>query len=105
MGILDDAIREHLELKRRAGADPEEIEQLEREALGPVRRGPRDPYEDAAAGEPEAETRLEDELPAETWSEQHDELDGAWPDDAAVPSSRSPGAAPIADPGAELVGS
>jgi hypothetical protein len=38
MGLLDDAIREHLELKRRRGADPDEIERLEREALGPVRR-------------------------------------------------------------------
>lgn len=40
MGILDDAIREHLDLKRRRGADPTEIERLEHEALGPVRRGP-----------------------------------------------------------------
>jgi hypothetical protein len=40
MGLLDDAIREHLELKRRRGADPTEIERLEQEALGPVRRGP-----------------------------------------------------------------
>ena len=39
MGLLDDAIREHLELKRRRGADPTEVERLEREALGPVRRG------------------------------------------------------------------
>jgi hypothetical protein len=38
MGLLDDAIREHLDLKRRRGADPTEVEQLEREALGPVRR-------------------------------------------------------------------
>ena len=38
MGILDDAIKEHLELKRRRGADPNEVERLEREALGPVRR-------------------------------------------------------------------
>jgi hypothetical protein len=38
MGLLDDAIREHLELKRRRGADPEEIARQEREALGPVRR-------------------------------------------------------------------
>jgi hypothetical protein len=42
MGILDDAIREHLELKRRRGADPSEIDRLEREALGPVRRAPHD---------------------------------------------------------------
>jgi hypothetical protein len=40
MGLLDDAIREHLELKRRRGADPAEVERLEREALGPVRRAP-----------------------------------------------------------------
>jgi hypothetical protein len=40
MGILDDAIREHLDLKRRRGADPAEIERAERDALGPVRRGP-----------------------------------------------------------------
>ena len=40
MGLLDDAIREHLDLKRRRGADPNEIERAEREALGPVRRGP-----------------------------------------------------------------
>src|SRR3954454_16852098 len=39
MGLLDDAIREHLELKRRRGADPGELERQENEALGPARRG------------------------------------------------------------------
>jgi hypothetical protein len=43
MGLLDDAIREHLDLKRRRGADPAEVERAEREALGPVRRGPEEP--------------------------------------------------------------
>jgi hypothetical protein len=38
MGLLDEAIREHLDLRRRRGADPTEIERAEREALGPVRR-------------------------------------------------------------------
>jgi hypothetical protein len=38
MGLLDDAIKEHLELKRRRGADAGEISRLESEALGPVRR-------------------------------------------------------------------
>jgi hypothetical protein len=38
MGLLDDAIREHLDLKRRRGADPSEIAREEAEALGPVRR-------------------------------------------------------------------
>lgn len=42
MGILDDAIREHLELKRRHGATDGEVDQLESEAFGPVAR-PGDP--------------------------------------------------------------
>jgi hypothetical protein len=36
MGMLDDAIREHLELKRRRGADPEEVAREQREALEPI---------------------------------------------------------------------
>jgi len=36
MGLLDEAIREHLELKRRRGADPSSIAREEREALAPV---------------------------------------------------------------------
>ena len=44
MGLLDDAIRDNLDLKRRRGADPTEIEAAEQEALGPVRR---DPFEHA----------------------------------------------------------
>ena len=40
MGVLDDAIREHLELKRRHGASEDEIERQAAEALGPVRREP-----------------------------------------------------------------
>jgi len=38
MSILDDAIREHLELKRAHGADESEIKKLEDEAFGPPRR-------------------------------------------------------------------
>jgi hypothetical protein len=55
MGLLDDAIREHLDLKRRRGADPTEIERAEREALGPVRRGPEVTGEDLAPAEPAVE--------------------------------------------------
>src|SRR4051794_34919733 len=40
MGLLDDAIREHLELKRRHGAPDDEIERAEQEALAPARRDP-----------------------------------------------------------------
>jgi hypothetical protein len=36
MGLLDEAIREHLELQRQQGADPGEIARKEREALEPV---------------------------------------------------------------------
>jgi hypothetical protein len=38
MGILDDAIRQHLELKRRQGADDDELKRLEDEAFGPPTR-------------------------------------------------------------------
>jgi hypothetical protein len=38
MGLLDDAIRDHIDLLRRRGADPTEIAKAEAEALGPVVR-------------------------------------------------------------------
>jgi len=38
MGLLDDAIREHMELKRLRGADPGVLARQERDALGPVVR-------------------------------------------------------------------
>jgi hypothetical protein len=38
MGILDEAIREHLELKRQHGADDSELKQLEDDAFGPPQR-------------------------------------------------------------------
>lgn len=68
MGLLDDAIREHLELKRRQGADPSEVQRLEGEALGPAVREPApevraEPapaaHEDAPAAGPEAEAAPE----------------------------------------------
>lgn len=37
MGLLDDAIREHLDFKRRRGADPSEVARQEGEAFGPAR--------------------------------------------------------------------
>jgi hypothetical protein len=49
MGALDDAIREHLELKRRHGASDQEIQQAEAEALGPARRdSTAEPFVDEA---------------------------------------------------------
>jgi hypothetical protein len=53
MGLLDDAIREHLELKRLRGADPGEVAREQREALDPVpregRRGEDDRGEEVEA--------------------------------------------------------
>ena len=47
MGILDDAIREHLELKRKHGVPEDEVERQEEEALGPARRDVAQQPEDA----------------------------------------------------------
>jgi len=38
MGVLDDAIRQHIELKRQHGASEDELERKAQEALGPARR-------------------------------------------------------------------
>src|SRR5882757_5760531 len=48
MSILDDAIREHLELKRAHGADDGELKKLEDEAFGPPQRPDEvDPFAEA----------------------------------------------------------
>lgn len=48
MSILDDAIREHLELKRAHGADAAELKRLEDEAFGPPQRPDSvDPFAEA----------------------------------------------------------
>jgi hypothetical protein len=116
MGLLDDAIREHLELKRRRGADPAEIERAEREALGPVRRRYEEPgaavseaplldedvphegiEEDWHAPAPEASTagplgeydELEAHEPAAHWEDEHPfpAVDPAVPPPAAAEPS------------------
>jgi hypothetical protein len=58
MGLLDEAIREHLDLKRRRGADPTEVERAEREALGPVRRAPEASSSNEVAEDPGHEPGL-----------------------------------------------
>jgi hypothetical protein len=55
MGILDDAIKEHLELKRQHGADDSELKQLEDEAFGAAER----PGEGGSAPDPLAEAPTE----------------------------------------------
>ena len=51
MGLLDDAIREHLELKRLRGADPGLVSREESEVFGPVRDG--EPADDGEIAAPE----------------------------------------------------
>jgi hypothetical protein len=57
MGVLDDAIREHLDLKRRRGAADDEIARAEAEALGPARRSAPPMPEDEPDSDA-AETRI-----------------------------------------------
>ena len=75
MGLLDDAIREHLELKRRRGADPDEVARQENEALGETRR--------AEFARPNGDEAAETEAPATA---------------EAAPAAESPGAEPVAAP-------
>ena|SRR5918995_4883896 len=65
MGLLDDAIREHLELKRRRGADLDEIARQEDEALGDPRSGEFARPDAAAEEEEPREAPDEEQLPAE----------------------------------------
>ena len=87
MGLLEDAIREHLDLKRQHGADPSEVAAEEREALGPIQR----------AAEP-AVVEVEDEDVGEDSAPLHDEppepaadaLDVALPDEDEEPYEEPP---------------
>jgi hypothetical protein len=69
MGLLDDAIREHLELKRQHGGDPSEIERQEQEAFGAGgRRAAPDEADDAPQAAEEDDVAravpFDDEAPA-----------------------------------------
>ncbi|MGI8579981.1 MAG: hypothetical protein ACR2K9_05485 [Solirubrobacteraceae bacterium] len=65
MGQLDDAIREHLELKRSRGADPTEVAREEQEALGPVRRETEPPAQPTAVEADFEPVSSDDEQPAD----------------------------------------
>jgi len=59
MGLLDDAIREHLELKRRRGANASEVARQEQEAFGAPRRGDFDVAPADANGDGEEHATFE----------------------------------------------
>jgi hypothetical protein len=72
MGLLDDAIRQHMELKRLRGADPSEVARQEHDALGPVLREEN----------PTSQVIVEDVA----------EPEGIAPEDVAVPAEDPQGA-------------
>jgi hypothetical protein len=104
MGLLDDAIREHLELKRRRGTDPQEVERLEREALGPVRRAPHEAFDAPTPGEADAEDAFHEEPVTGSWSEDTDSA-GPWADEPEGAWGRPEDELAEADRGADPLGS
>jgi hypothetical protein len=74
MGILDDAIRDHLDLKRRRGTDEPEIKRLEDEAFGPPGRpdasGAADAAIASALATPSAETAVGERPDSELGAEE-----------------------------------
>jgi hypothetical protein len=67
MGLLDDAIRDHLELKRRRGADPSEVARQQRAVLDSESA---EDVGDAAVSAVEASAAPESEVPAPVHEEQ-----------------------------------
>jgi hypothetical protein len=112
MGLLDAAIREHLDLKRRRGADPAEVERAEREALGPVRRGPEESEEPVQAGADDAlvadEALAYDQEDEQDWDGSLDEEPAEYPaTEARAPepiSRERPSSAEEPDTGRGLFG-
>ncbi len=95
MGLLDDAIREHLELKRKHGADPDDVARQEQEALGPGRRNEFAQPEGESAPEPEEEPPAAiaaDELEEADEADEADELPEGEPGiEEAPPAAEAPG--------------
>jgi hypothetical protein len=74
MGLLDDAIREHLDLKRKHGAGEDDVRRQEQEALGPPRReaAPEEARAEEAAPEPGADA-VPEGGPVDSEPERHTE--------------------------------
>jgi hypothetical protein len=107
MGALDDAIREHLELKRRHGAPEDEVTRKEKEALQ-VGALPSDAGIEAPQPEPSAESeRVEVEREAIEEVERYDAqpalADSEEPDVPTVGSLEPPGGSLESTPQADLL--
>jgi outer membrane biosynthesis protein TonB len=113
MGLLDDAIREHLDLKRKHGAGDDELRRQETEALGPARRdftgdasqaaepavGDSEEAAPAATEEPVAEPAgwLDDEAPFDAAAEVPPPSVEAPPEPVAEAPLPAPDPAPAAE--------
>jgi hypothetical protein len=107
MGLLDDAIREHMELKRLRGADPSEVARQEQDVLGRVPRRDDPEEQDEDASEPSQPARGADfanvgqetaELDMRTvLDEQHETADRAGQIDSAGLGA-APGEEPAGTP-------
>ena len=89
MGLLDDAIREHLELKRSRGADPTEVERQEREALGAAQQQAE--FVESAGADSVAESAGADSADVEP-------VEAGEPFDVEALEPAPPPTAPEADP-------
>ena len=97
--MLDDAIRQHLELKRRHGAPEDEVKRLESEALSPARREPviAPPVDQPPASElppppaapPAAAAPAEPAAPAPP-APAPAAADDTWLEDDAIPAAEMP---------------
>src|SRR5215207_9942672 len=103
MGLLDEAIREHLELQRKRGGDPTDLARQEQEALGPAVReadvaAPAvQPAVAEPASGPEAPPASEaHEPPAAVPDPEAPPAHHPEPDDALQPDPEAP--APPAEP-------
>jgi hypothetical protein len=106
MGILDDAIREHLELKRSHGASDDEIRRKEAEAFGPQRQAAT---ADAPVDEPtrlispDADAGAEAPLGVEPLEAAPEDPYEVHPGDDLVPDADSPHAAEPEPPAPPVV--
>jgi hypothetical protein len=85
MGILDEAIREHLDLKRQHGAGDNELRELEDQAFGPPAR-PGDAASDAPMDE--ASAAVEDEAPPAVTEPEAGPVE-PFPESAEPPAAES----------------
>ena len=100
MGILDEAIREHLALKRQSGADDSELKKIEDEAFGPPAR-PGDIEQPSAEADAAAEAptthMAEAGMPPAEQAEAPPQAEAAPPQQPAVPAQSEAEEASIVD--------